>query len=146
MRLRRVKKEEKVMDTGDNLKKNDGGDMQVDSFKKVTRAEWSKMTLKEKKKYLKERRMWKNRNTVFIKDDSDNEQLTDDEKDIQEEDLQFSDVSEDEKEKDERLATEALKSYADKFEPQQHPEDYKLVMRADVVEAELADERRIQIR
>ena len=28
---------------------------------------------------------------------------------------------------DERLATEALKSYADKFEPQQHPEDYKLV-------------------
>ena len=88
--------------------------------------------------------MWKNRNTVFIKDDSDNEQLTDDEK---EEDLQFSDVSEDEKEKvfniphlsiisttsnlippqEEQLATEALKSYADKFEPQQHPEDYKLV-------------------
>ena len=33
---------------------------------------------------------------MFIKDDSDNEQLTDDEK---EEDLQFSDVSEDEKEK-----------------------------------------------
>ena len=30
---------------------------------------------------------------------------------------------------DERLATEALKSYADKFEPQQHPEDYKLVGR-----------------
>jgi len=140
MRLRRAKKEEKVMDTGDDLRKRDGGDMQVDSFKKVTRAEWSKMTLKEKKKYLKERRMWKNRNTVFIKDDSDNEQLTDDEKDIQDEDLQFSDVSEDEKEKDERLATEALKSYADKFEPQQHPEDYKLVMRADVVEAELADE------
>ena len=53
-----------------------------------------------------------------------------------------------------RLATEALKSYAEKFEPEQHPEDYKLVrsiifvlssivlqvMRADVVEAELADE------
>ena len=93
------KKEEKVMDTGDDLRKRDGGDMEVDSFKKVTRAEWSKMTLKEKKKYLKERRMWKNRNTVFIKDDSDNEQLTDDEKDIQDEDLQFSDVSEDEKEK-----------------------------------------------
>ena len=53
-----------------------------------------------------------------------------------------------------RLATEALKSYAEKFEPEEHPEDYKLVrsiivvlssivlqvMRADVVEAELADE------
>merc|ERR1712192_288044 len=94
----------------------------------------------EKKKYLKERRKWKNRNTVFIKDDSDNEQLTDDEKDIQDEDLQDSDVSEDEKEKDERLATEALKTDGDKFDPQHHPEDYKLVMRADVVEAELADE------
>jgi len=131
------KEAEKSMDTDDNLRKRDGGhNTVVDSFKKVTRAEWSKMTYKEKKKYLKERRMWKNRNTVFIKDDSDNEQLTDDEK---EEDLQFSEDSEDEKEKDERLATEALKSYADKFEPQQHPEDYKLVMRADVVEAELAD-------
>ena len=133
------KEAEKSMDTDDNLRKGDGGrDTVVDSFKKVTRAEWSKMTYKEKKKYLKERRMWKNRNTVFIKDDSDNEQLTDDEK---EEDLQFSEDSEDEKEKvrylpvsmylisyqDERLATEALKSYADKFEPEQHPEDYKLV-------------------
>ena len=33
---------------------------------------------------------------------------------------------------DERLATEALKSYADKFEPQQHPEDYKLVRKLPV--------------
>ena len=33
---------------------------------------------------------------------------------------------------DERLATEALKSYADKFEPQQHPEDYKLVRKVSV--------------
>jgi len=132
------KEAEKSMDTDDDPRKSDDGrNTVVDTFKKVTRAEWSKMTYKEKKKYLKERRMWKNRNTVFIKDDSDNEQLTDDEK---EEDLQFSEDSEDEKEKDERLATEALKSYADKFEPQQHPEDYKLVMRADVVEAELADE------
>ena len=93
------KEDGKFVDMGDQLEKNNGGDAQADSFKKVTRAEWSKMTLKEKKKYLKERRMWKNRNTVFIKDDSDNEQLTDDEKDIQDEDLQFSDVSEDEKEK-----------------------------------------------
>ena len=93
------KEDEKILSTGDNSRKSHGGDMEDDSFKKVTRAEWSKMTLKEKKKYLKERRMWKNRNTVFIKDDSDNEQLTDDEKDIQDEDLQFSDVSEDEKEK-----------------------------------------------
>ena len=91
------KEAEKSMDTDDNLRKRDGGhNTVVDSFKKVTRAEWSKMTYKEKKKYLKERRMWKNRNTVFIKDDSDNEQLTDDEK---EEDLQFSEDSEDEKEK-----------------------------------------------
>ena len=85
------------MDTDDDLRKSDGGhNTVVDSFKKVTRAEWSKMTYKEKKKYLKERRVWKNRNTVFIQDDSDNEQLTDDEK---EEDLQFSEDSEDEKEK-----------------------------------------------
>ena len=90
-----IKEDETIMDTEDNSRKSDRGD----SFKKVTRAEWSKMTLKEKKKYLKERRRWKNRNTVFIKDDSDNEQLTDDEKDIQDEDLQFSDVSEDEIEK-----------------------------------------------
>ena len=44
----------------------------------------------------KERKKWKSRNTVFIKDDSDNEQLTDEEK---EEDLHFSDASEDEEEK-----------------------------------------------
>lgn len=136
---------EKSMDTDDNQRKMDEGRAEADSFKKVTRAEWSKMTYVEKKQYLKERRRWKNRNTVYIKDDSDNEQLTDEEKDVQDEDLQFSDVSEDEKEKvlklicfllcfhndihpqEERLATEALKSYAEKFEPEQHPEDYKLV-------------------
>ena len=32
-----------------------------------------------------------------------------------------------------RLATEALKSYAEKFEPEEHPEDYKLVRSIIVV-------------
>ena len=94
--------EEPSEDTGtrsekvEQLCQRDQGSMEKETFKKVTRAEWSKMTFKEKKQYLKERKKWKNRNTVFIKDDSDNEQLTDEEK---EEDLHFSDVSEDEKEK-----------------------------------------------
>merc|ERR1712013_757892 len=47
-----------------------------DGFKRVTRAEWNKMSFKEKKKYLKERRKRKQHQTVFIKDDSDNEQLS----------------------------------------------------------------------
>ena len=80
----------------EQLCQRDQGSMEKETFKKVTRAEWSEMTFKEKKQYLKERKKWKNRNTVFIKDDSDNEQLTDEEK---EEDLHFSDVSEDEEEK-----------------------------------------------
>jgi len=54
------------------------------------------------------------------------------------EELEFSD-SEDEKDKGERLAKEALKSYAKAFTKEEHPEDYKLVMRKDVVEAELED-------
>ena len=80
----------------EQLCQGDQGSVEKEAFKKVTRAEWSEMTFKEKKQYLKERKKWKNRNTVFIKDDSDNEQLTDEEK---EEDLHFSDVSEDEEEK-----------------------------------------------
>merc|ERR1739844_450059 len=55
------------------------------------------------------------------------------------EELEFSD-SEDEKDKGERLAKEALKSYAKAFTKEDHPEDYKLIMRKDTVEAELADE------
>ena len=101
---------DKSMGTDENLSQSDAN-KEVESFKKVTRAEWSKMTYKEKKKYLKERRMWKNRNTVFIKDDSDNEQLTDDEK---EEDLHFSDVSEDEKEK---VCIKCIKSYLSNLPP-----------------------------
>jgi len=108
-----------------------------DEFKRVTRAEWNKMGYKEKKKYLKERRKRKQQDTVFIKDDSDNEQLSCEDEDM--EDLEFSD-SEDEKDKGERLAKEALKSYAKAFTKEEHPEDYKLVMRKDTVEAELADE------
>lgn len=109
-----------------------------DDFKRVTRAEWNKMTYKEKKNYLKERRKRKQQQTIFIKDDSDNEQLSSDEGDDGVE-LEFSD-SEDEKDKGERLAKEALKSYAKAFTKEEHPEDYKLVMRKDTVEAELADE------
>ena len=37
-----------------------------------------------------------------------------------------------------RFAKEALKSYAKTFTEQEHPKDYKLVMRKDVVEEELA--------
>ena len=107
------------------------------TFIKVSREDWNKMTKAEKRKYLKDRKKWKLSQTVFIKDDSDNEQLTDDE-DHSEEDLQYSD-SEDEKEKQDRFAREALKSYAGAFEKEQAPEDYKLVMRKDVVEEELAD-------
>merc|ERR1711892_90589 len=108
-----------------------------DEFKRVTRAEWNTMGYKEKKKYLKERRKRKQIETVFIKDDSDNEQLSGDDGEEMD-DLEFSD-SEDEKDKGERLAKEALKSYAKAFTKEEHPEDYKLVMRKDTVEAELAD-------
>merc|ERR1719318_432205 len=157
------KETDAVMDTNDSIQKNpnlevnqedglkemtpcndetkDVKDVSVvakDEFKRVTRAEWNKMGYKEKKKYLKERRKRKQKETVYIKDDSDNEQLSDDEgEDIEE--LEFSD-SEDEKEKGERLAKEALKSYAKAFTKEEHPEDYKLVMRKDTVEAELADD------
>merc|ERR1719209_905953 len=45
------KETEKSMDTDDNLRKRDGGhNTVVDSFKKVTRAEWSKMTYKKMKR------------------------------------------------------------------------------------------------
>jgi len=104
-------------------------------FKKVSRTEWNKMSSKEKKKYLKERRRWKLKNTIYIKDDSDKEQLSDN---SESEGLEFSD-SEDECDKDERLAKEALKSYASTFSKEQHPEDYKLVMRKDIVDAEMAE-------
>merc|ERR1712066_1061133 len=107
------------------------------TFKRVSREEWNKMTKTEKKKYLKERKKWKLSQTVFIKDDSDNEQLTDD-NESEGDDLKYSD-SEDEKEKQDRLAREALKSYAGAFEKEEAPIDYKLVMRKDVVEHELAD-------
>merc|ERR1712127_1016079 len=75
-------------------------------FVKVTRSQWGKMTYKERKSYLKERRRWKTRNTVFIKDDSDQEQLSEGE----EQELEWS-SSEGEEEKEDRLAKEALKSY-----------------------------------
>merc|ERR1712098_647967 len=98
------------------------------------------MTRAEKKKYLKERKKWKLAQTVFIKDDSDNEQLTDDDDNNEEdEDLQYS-GSEDEKEKQDRLAREALKSYSNAFQKDDAPEDYHLIMRKDVVEKELADD------
>merc|ERR1712130_484752 len=106
-------------------------------FKRVSKDEWNKMTKSEKKKYLKDRKKWKLSQTVYIKDDSDNEQLTDDDDD-NEEDLKYSD-SEDETEKQERLAREALKSYAGAYKKDEAPEDYQLVMRKDVVEKELAD-------
>merc|ERR1719232_2078785 len=106
-------------------------------FKRVSKEEWNNMTKSEKKKYLKERKKWKLSQTVFIKDDSDNEQLTDDDDD-NDEDLKYSD-SEEESEKQERLAREALKSYAGAFKKDEAPEDYHLVMRKDVVEKELAD-------
>merc|ERR1719470_779714 len=139
------KETDAVMDTNDSIQKNPNLEVnQEDCLKEmtpcnnVTRAEWNKMGYKEKKKYLKERRKRKQKETVYIKDDSDNEQLSDDEgEDIEE--LEFSD-SEDEKEKGERLAKEALKSYAKAFTKEEHPEDYKLVMRKDTVEAELADD------
>ena len=108
------------------------------SFKKVSRDEWNNMTKAEKKKYLKERKKWKLSQTVYIKDDSDNEQLTEDDNEDDEEELKYSD-SEEESEKQERLAREALKSYAGAFKKDDNPEDYHLVMRKDVVEKELAD-------
>merc|ERR1719470_1677 len=98
------KETDAVMDTNDSIQKNpnlevnqedglkemtpsndetkDVKDVSVvakDEFKRVTRAEWNKMGYKEKKKYLKERRKRKQKETVYIKDDSDNEQLSDDE-------------------------------------------------------------------
>ena len=43
------------------------------TFRKVSREEWNKMSKSEKRKYLKDRKKWKLSQTVFIKDDSDNE-------------------------------------------------------------------------
>ncbi|XP_023336267.1 trichohyalin [Eurytemora carolleeae] len=109
-----------------------------DNFKKVTREEWNKMTRIEKKKYLSERKKRKIKETVYIKDDSDNEQLisSGSEGEIE---LELS-SSEDEKDKEERLAKVALKSYAKSFTATEHPEDYKLVMRKDVWDKELAQD------
>eukprot|EP00088_Acartia_fossae_P005050 TRINITY_DN1220_c0_g1_i1.p1 TRINITY_DN1220_c0_g1~~TRINITY_DN1220_c0_g1_i1.p1 ORF type:complete len:400 (-),score=185.90 TRINITY_DN1220_c0_g1_i1:188-1360(-) len=96
------------------------------------------MTREEKKKYQRERKAWKEANTKYIKDDSDNEQLTS----SGDEDLVLSaSEAEDEKEREERLAKEALKSYAQSFSVQEAPpEDYQLVMRKDVWDKELDEE------
>ena len=109
-----------------------------DGFRKVTREEWKTMSRKEKKDYLKERKRRKAKEMVYIKDDSDNEQLLSDGSDGEQE-LELS-SSEDEKDKDERLAKEALKSYAQSFTATEHPEDYQLVMRKDCWEKELAED------
>merc|ERR1739838_170773 len=77
--------------------------------------------------------------TVFILKMTHNEELlSDSENDDDKLELEFSD-SEDEREKQDRIAKEALKSYAGAFKEEEHPEDYKLVMRKDIVESELAD-------
>jgi hypothetical protein len=47
-----------------------------DGFRRVTREEWNRMSKREKKAYLKERKRRKMKQMVYIKDDSDNEQLT----------------------------------------------------------------------
>ena len=47
-----------------------------DGFKKATREEWNTMSKREKKAYLRERTRRKMKQMVYIKDDSDNEQLT----------------------------------------------------------------------
>jgi hypothetical protein len=47
-----------------------------DGFRRVTREEWNTMSKREKKIYLRERKRHKMRQMVYIKDDSDNEQLT----------------------------------------------------------------------
>ena len=141
-----VKPEKRVFEKGyysEEEKKEDGAEAEKpkkddSGFKKVSRDEWNKMSKAEKKKYLKERKKWRLSQTVYIKDDSDNEQLTDEDNDDDEDDLKYSE-SEGEEEKQERLAREALKSYAGAFKKDDDPEDYSLVMRKDVVEKELAD-------
>ena len=110
-----------------------------DGFKKVSREEWDKMSRAEKKEYMKERKKRKAAEAVYIKDDSDNEQLVSSGDEDAEEELELS-SSEDEKEREERLAKAALKSYAQSFTATEHPEDYQLVMRKDVWEQELAAE------
>ena len=62
------KEEEKIVEEQTEEKKEDK------QLEKVTRCEWNRMTCKERKKYLKERRRWKTRNIDFIKDDSDKEE------------------------------------------------------------------------
>ena len=138
-----VKAEKRVFEKSDgdqsDEQEKESEKKKKDSFKKVSREEWNNMSKDEKKKYLRERKKWKLSQTVFIKDDSDNEQLTEEEnEDEDEENLKYSD-SEDESEKQDRLAREALKSYAGAFKKNDAPEDYQLVMRKDVVEKELAD-------
>lgn len=131
------KSSEKQDENDSNNDKMESKEEPKSTFKRVSREEWNKMTKIEKKKYLRERKKWKLSQTVFIKDDSDNEQLTDEDEN-EEAELKYSD-SEDEKEKQDRLAREALKSYAGAFEKEEAPKDYKLVMRKDIVEHELAD-------
>jgi len=108
-----------------------------DGFIRVTRAEFKSMSRKEQKKYLKRRRKHKAKSMVLMKDDSDKEDVVSSEDDDGNEELELS--SEDENEKADRLATEALVSYSKSFAEEQHPKDYKIVMRKDVVDKELAD-------
>ena len=62
------KEEDKIVEEQTEEKKEEK------QLEKVTRCEWNRMTCKERKKYLKERRRWKTRNIDFIKDDSDKEE------------------------------------------------------------------------
>jgi len=125
---------EKVKDHKPNLLKKEP--KSSDGVKRVTRDEWDKMSRDEKKDYMKQRKKRKMKDAVYIKDDSDNEQLVSSGSEGEEE-LELP-ASEDEKDKDERLAKAALKSYAQSFTAAEHPEDYQLVMRKDVWEKELA--------
>ena len=89
------KSSEKQDENDSNNDKMESKEEPKSTFKRVSREEWNKMTKIEKKKYLRERKKWKLSQTVFIKDDSDNEQLTDEDEN-EEAELKYSD-SEDEK-------------------------------------------------
>ena len=62
------KEEDKIVEEQTEEKKEEK------QLEKMTRCEWNRMTCKERKKYLKERRRCKTRNIDFIKDDSDKEE------------------------------------------------------------------------
>lgn len=130
------KKDTKKSEATNKSKKQPGS-----TFKKVTREEWNKMSKVEQKRYMKERKKRKQKDTVYIKDDSDNEQLVSSGSDdgVGDDDFNLS-SSEDEKEREERLAKLALKSYAQSFTAEEHPDDYKIVMRKEVWEKEMAAE------